>query len=107
MKIEKILENYIAVEKETDNLADFFSAFSDKTRLKIICLLSMDDMCVNDISFVTGLNQSAVSHQLRTLKDGGAINCYKDGKKTYYYLKNKHIENLLYQAVVASEESVR
>lgn len=105
MKIEKIIDNYSAVENEAVGLADFFATFADKTRLKIICLLSIDALCVNDIVFVTGLNQSAISHQLRALKNAGIAGCYKEGKKTFYYLRNKHIEQLLYQAVVAEEEA--
>lgn len=106
MKMEKILENYISVASEAEELADFLTAFSDKTRLKIICLLCMDDMCVNDICFVTAMNQSSVSHQLKILRELEIINCYKDGKKTRYYIRNKNVESLLYQAVVASEDII-
>ncbi len=104
MKMENIINNYLSVEKDMGNLADFFSAFSDKTRLRIVSLLTLDDLCVNDICFVLGVNQSTVSHQLRYLKDCGIANCYRCGKKTYYYLRNKNIEKLLYSAVVANEE---
>lgn len=104
MKFEKIVENYLSVSNAADELADFMAVFSDRTRLKILCVLSMDDLCVNDISFILKTNQSTVSHQLRILKDCYLVNCYKMGKKTFYYIRNKKIENLLYHAVLASEE---
>ncbi len=105
MKMEKIVENFLAVTDAADDLADFFTVFSDRTRLKILCLLTMDDLCVNDLSFILRTNQSTVSHQLRTLKDSGIVNCYKHGKNTCYYIRNKNIENMLYQAAVASEQN--
>ncbi len=103
MTIDKIVEDYLPTEKETDELAEFFGIFADKTRLKILTLLSLGDLCVSDICYVLYLNQSTVSHQLRNLKDKRLVNCYKNGKRTVYYISNSKIDELLFQAVLATE----
>ena len=95
---------YLPPQETVDELADFFGAFSDRTRMRILTLLSVGDYCVNDVAYLVGLNQSAVSHQLRNLKERNLVDCKKEGKKTIYYLKNSKINDLLLQAVLASEE---
>ena len=97
---------YSLPPKETVNeLADFFGAFSDRTRMRILTLLAIGNFCVNDVAYLLELNQSAVSHQLRNLKNRNLIDCKKEGKKTVYYLKNTKINDLFLQAVLASEET--
>lgn len=103
MTTEKILDEYMPPAAVTDELADFFGLFADRTRMRILSLLTISELCVNDISFVLDLNQSTVSHQLRNLKDSNIIDCYKNGKKTVYFVSNKKIENLFMQAVLATE----
>lgn len=103
MTIEKIIDSYLPAESATDELAGFFSLFADKTRIKILSVLTIADLCVNDISYVLGLTQSTVSHQLRTLKERKIVNCFKMGKRTVYYISNSKIEPFLLQAVLATE----
>lgn len=103
MTLENIMDSYLPAEKATDELADFFALFADRTRMRILSLLSIGDLCVNDIAFVLCLNQSTVSHQLRNLKDSKIVNCFKSGKRTYYFISNKRVEDLLMQAVLATE----
>ena len=99
------IENYLPPAESVNELADFFAAFADRTRMKILTLLSIGDYCVNDLSYLLRINQSTVSHQLRKLKQRGLIDCAKAGKKTVYFLKNPKINDLFLQAVLASEES--
>ena len=91
----KNLNFYMPKEKNLRELADFFSMFSDPTRLKIISALSMSEMCVSDIANVLKLNQTTVSHQLKTLKSLGMVKYRRDGKIIYYSLIDKLINDCL------------
>ncbi len=75
-----------------DELADFFKIFGDSTRLKILQLLKKDELFVNDISEKLSMNQSAVSHQLRILKQARLVKIRKEGKNSFYSLDDEHIE---------------
>ncbi len=86
---------YMPKENKLRNLADFFSMFSDPTRLKIISALSMSEMCVSDISNILHINQTTVSHQLKTLKSLGLVKYRRDGKIIYYSLIDKLINDCL------------
>lgn len=76
-------------------LADFFKILSDSTRVRILYALSYAEMCVCDISVLLNMTQSAVSHQLRLLKQARLVKSRKDGKIVYYSLNDKHIKNVL------------
>ena len=67
-------------------LADYFQNFADSTRIKILTCLSMMNMCVNDLSTVLGINQTTISHQLKTLKDQGMVSYRREGKILVYFL---------------------
>ncbi len=69
-----------------NKLADFFSALSDPTRLKILTALSASKMCVTDISRLSGINQTTVSHQLRLLKSARLVESKRQGKIMFYSL---------------------
>lgn len=69
-----------------NELADFFSALSDVTRLKILTALSASKMCVTDLSRLAGLNQTTVSHQLRFLKSVRLVEAKRQGKVMFYSL---------------------
>lgn len=76
-------------------LADFFSIFSDPTRIKIITALCLYEMCVSDISILLGINQTTVSHQLKYLKQSGAVRCRRVGKLMYYKITTSIIEDVM------------
>ena len=77
------------------NMTNFFYAFSDNTRLKIIILLSIKPLCVGEIVNVLCVNQTTISHQLKILKSINIIECDRVGKNVIYYIKNNSIENVL------------
>lgn len=91
--IEKVREN-IPKEEVLYDLAEFFKVFGDSTRIRIICALFEAEMCVCDLSALLGVSQSAVSHQLRTLKSARLVRYRKDGKVVYYSLDDEHIKNI-------------
>ena len=87
-------------ENETlRQLASIFCIFSDYTRLKILSALSLKDMCVGDLYLYLNLNQTTVSHQLRTLKDLDAVTDKREGKNIIYSIKKSVIKDILSNGV--------
>ncbi len=79
-------------------LAETFKVLGDPTRLRIILALSVDELCVCDLSELIGLSQSAISHQLRILRNLKLVKYQKRGKMVYYSLDDEHIQNLIREA---------
>ena len=103
---EKIfsVEHQIIPEAETQILAEFFRIFGDVTRLKILQAVAKEELCVCDISAVVSMGQSAVSHQLRILRNARLVRCRKDGKNTLYSLNDYHVLNILKQGIEHIQE---
>ena len=78
-----------------NRLADFFRSFGDETRLRILQVLAEQEICVGDLSQTLGMTQSAVSHQLRILKQNRLIKGRRDGKQICYSLDDEHVRTLL------------
>lgn len=76
------------------DLAELFKVFGDNTRIKIICALFESEMCVCDIAALLNMNQSAISHQLRVLKQSRLVKYRKEGKVVYYSLDDDHIKKI-------------
>lgn len=88
----------------TADMSDFFKAFSDHTRIRILTALSKRELCVCDISELLGMTQSAISHQLRFLKATRLVKNRKDGKTVYYSLSDGHIQTILAQGMEHVQE---
>ena len=80
---------------ELDTLADFFRAFGDTTRIRILRELMEEEICVNDLAEKLGMTQSAVSHQLRFLKQKRLVKGRRDGKQILYSLDDEHVHMIL------------
>ncbi|MCC6944920.1 MAG: helix-turn-helix transcriptional regulator [Thermomicrobiales bacterium] len=80
-------------------LSDLFSALGDPTRLRIVAALSGQELCVCDLAATVGLTESAISHQLRHLRQLGLVRARRDGRLVYYLLDDDHIGALYSQAV--------
>ena len=89
--VDRVKER-IPDENEFAELSEFFKIFGNPTRLKIISLLSAEDLCVCDISEALGLNQTTVSNQLRVLRANNIVKYQKEGKMARYSLTDEHIE---------------
>lgn len=76
-------------------MADFFKLFGDSTRVRILWALNESEMCVQGLSKAVGMSESAVSHQLKSLKNADLVNSRRDGKNIYYSLCDGHIQSLL------------
>ncbi len=80
-------------------MSDLFRILGDPTRVKIIHALSLEELCVCDIATLLGVSQSAVSHQLRVLRNLRLVKYRKEGKKVYYSLDDDHIRLLFLQGL--------
>lgn len=85
-------KKHILADDEYSDLSEFFKIFGNPTRLKIISLLSYEDLCVCDICEALGLNQNAVSNQLRILRAHNIVKFEKEGKQARYSLTDLHVE---------------
>lgn len=75
--------------------ASFFKVVGDETRMKILCCISVQELCVNDIAEAVDMTKSAVSHQLRMLKEEGLVKAHRDGKNMFYSLDDQHVVDIL------------
>jgi DNA-binding transcriptional ArsR family regulator len=76
------------------HLAETFKALSDPTRIRIVSLLIGSELCVCDLAAALGMSQSAVSHQLRILRDRRLVRWRRDGRQVFYALDDEHVAHL-------------
>ncbi|WP_207725790.1 metalloregulator ArsR/SmtB family transcription factor [Clostridium sp. DJ247] len=101
--INKVKEN-IPLEETLYDLAELFKVFGDTTRIKIICALFQAEMCVCDMAALLGMTQSAISHQLRVLKQARLVKYRKEGKVVYYSLDDEHVKAIFDQGLMHIKE---
>lgn len=93
----------LKLERETpsfemlSDLADLFKLFGDTTRMRILYALFEGEMCVCAISEYLGMTQSAISHQLKTLKAANLVKARREGKTIYYALADEHVRSIIAQ----------
>ncbi len=91
-------------EENLYDLAELFRIFGDTTRIKILYALFISDMCVCDIAALLSMNQSAISHQLRILKQARLVKSKRDGKVVYYSLDDEHVKQIFDQGLIHLNE---
>ncbi|HMU43377.1 MAG TPA: metalloregulator ArsR/SmtB family transcription factor [Ignavibacteriaceae bacterium] len=102
-----------AVKKKLPNdsmineLSETFKSLSDFTRLKILLSLVQDELCVCDIAALTEVSVSAISHQLRLLKNNRLVSHRKEGKMVYYSLDDEHISKIVNEATKHCKENIK
>lgn len=79
------------------DLADLFKVFGDSTRIKILYALFESELCVCAIAELLGMSQSAISHQLKVLKDSNLVANRREGKTIYYFLADDHVRKMIAQ----------
>lgn len=95
----EIIKSNMPSSTTCNNLAIFYSIFSDSTRLKIIIALLLSEMCVNDLSTLLNINQTTVSHQLKVLKSSGAVTSIRKNKYIFYKVDDRFINNIMINGV--------
>lgn len=88
-----------ATEEELGNVAELYRVFGDKTRVTILHALMDTEMCVNDLAAALNMTDSAISHQMRILKQTHLVRNRKDGKMVYYSLADDHVRTILGQGL--------
>lgn len=86
------------------DLAEFFKVFGDSTRINILWALAESEMCVCDIAVLLNMTQSAISHQLRVLKQARLVKYRKDGKVVFYSLDDAHVKQIFDQGLIHINE---
>lgn len=94
-------------EETLYDLAELYKVFGDSTRIKILWALDESEMCVCDIAFLLNMTQSAISHQLRVLKQAHLVKNRREGKIIFYSLDDEHVRQILDQGLVHINEKTR
>ena len=97
-------EEILLDEDELIEMAELFKMFGDSTRIKILSVLFAGEKCVQEITDATGSSQSAVSHQLRLLKQARLVRSRRSGKQIFYTLADDHVKTILGMAREHLEE---
>ena len=87
------------------DVADFFKVFADSTRIQILWALEESEMCVCDLAVLLNMTKSAISHQLRTLRNAQLVCSRREGKNVFYSLADDHIKQILLTALEHVEEN--
>lgn len=91
------VKNQMVSDSVAEGLADVFKALGDPTRVKIIYALAQKELCVHDLTQVLEMGQSAISHQLRYLRNLRIVKRRKEGKTVFYSLDDEHVEQIFHQ----------
>lgn len=102
--IVRQVKNKMPQEETLYDLAELFKVFGDSTRIKILWTLDEAEMCVCDIAFLLNMTQSAVSHQLRVLKQADLVKNRRDGKNVFYSLDDEHVKQIFNQGLIHISE---
>ena len=103
-KVVEAVSKNMPDEDELYDLAELFKVFGDSTRIKILYVLSEAEMCVCDIAQLLNMTQSAISHQLRILKQSRLVKNRRDGKAVFYSLADGHVKTIISQGMEHIEE---
>ena len=98
------IKDKILSDDELIDLSEFFKIFGDSTRIKIINVLINGEVCVCDIAYILNMTHSAISHQLKILKQSKIVRYRKVGKMVYYSLDDSHITEIFNKGVEHIEE---
>lgn len=101
--IKKVNEQ-MPPENELQELAELFKIFGDSTRIRILFVLSESEVCVCDLAQILQMTQSAISHQLRILKQSKLVNSRREGKSIFYSLADGHVRTIIAQGREHIEE---
>jgi len=100
----KEVQKHILKEDELYKVSQLFKTISDPTRIRILFALEKTELCVCDISIILNMTQSAISHQLKTLKDANLVSNRRDGKTIFYKLADEHVHAIFNQALTHINE---
>ena len=100
----RIVQEKLPKEEELYDLAELYKVFGDSTRIKILYVLFEAELCVCDIAQLLNMTQSAISHQLRILKQNRLVKNRRDGKSVFYSLADSHVKTIISQGMEHIQE---
>ena len=100
----KIVNEKMPEETELYDLSELFKVFGDSTRIRILFVLFECEVCVCDLAQALNMTQSAISHQLKILKQSRLVKSRRDGKSVFYSLADSHVRNIISQGLTHIEE---
>lgn len=98
-EVVQAVKDQMPDEDRLYDLAEIFKVFGDSTRIKILYVLFESEMCVCDIAQLLNMTQSAISHQLRILKQNSLVKSRRDGKAVFYSLADSHVRTIMNQGM--------
>ena len=101
--IEKV-KNKMPKDETLSDLSDFFKVIGDGTRIRILWALDESEMCVCDLANVLNMTKSAISHQLRSLREANLVKFRKSGKEVFYSLADNHVKEIFEQGLIHIKE---
>ena len=99
------VKDQLPAEETLYDLAELFKVFGDSTRIRILFVLFEAEVCVCDLAEALHMTQSAISHQLRILKQSKLVKCRREGKSMFYSLADDHVKTIIAQGLEHIEES--
>ncbi|MFI3229351.1 MAG: metalloregulator ArsR/SmtB family transcription factor [Bacillota bacterium] len=99
---EEKIKKYLPTNAKFNDVCNFFSVFTDVTRVKILTALILHELSVTELSEILDLNQTTVSHQLKLLRDASMVGFRRDGKILYYSATNKHIDMVMQSGIIGA-----
>lgn len=100
----KIVEEKMPPEEELYDLAELYKVFGDSTRIRILFVLFEAEVCVCDLAQALNMTQSAISHQLKILKQNKLVKSRREGKSVFYSLADGHVRTIINQGLEHIEE---
>ena len=100
----KVVNEKMPAEEELYDLAELFKIFGDSTRIRILFVLFEAEVCVCDLAEALSMTQSAISHQLRILKQNKLVKSRREGKSIFYSLADSHVRTIINQGLEHIEE---
>lgn len=101
----RIVSEKMPAEEELYDLSELYKVFGDSTRIRILFVLFEAEVCVCDLAAALGMTQSAVSHQLRILKQSRLVKSRREGKSVFYSLADGHVRTIIDQGLEHIEEN--
>ncbi|MGC9347894.1 MAG: ArsR/SmtB family transcription factor [Anaerolineae bacterium] len=101
------VEDALLDETTAERLAETFKALSDPTRVRLIAALAAGEVCVHDLASLLEMSQSAISHQLATLREMNIVTYTREGRQVYYRLDDDHVRDLFHQALEHTQHTHR
>ena len=105
MEKVNLIHKQMPEEEELYELAELFKIFGDSTRIRILMALFESEICVCDLAETLNMTQSAISHQLRILKQSKLVSCRREGKQIIYFLADDHVRTIIEMGLEHIEET--